>query len=187
MVQLVCSPKVREKLERELANYEIPVGDDDAWALVERGHEPPEGKPALVFDALDYMEAVRMLVAGVREEGSGPRTLTGQNGSTFTVIAPRDVLYIEAEANGIVACTSSGRYRVRQTLQYYELSWATIGFIRINKSQLANVLHVREIVPWFNSRYVLRMTAGEELEVSKTYSGRLRSALRLGETRWRQP
>ena len=186
MVQLVCSPRVRAKLERELASFDIAVDDNDQWALVERGHPMPSDKPTIVFDALDYMDAVRMLVAGVRDEGSGPRTLTGQSGSTFTVIAPRDVQYIEAEAEGIAACTATGRYRVRQTLQYYELSWATIGFIRINKSQLANVLHVREIVPWFNSRYVLRMSGGEELEVSKTYSKRLRSALRLGETRWRQ-
>jgi DNA-binding LytR/AlgR family response regulator len=186
MVQLVCSPRVREKLKAELANFDISVDDGDTWVLVERGHELPAGKPALVFDGLDYMDAVRMLVAGLRAEGSGPRTLTGQSGSTFTVIPPRDVQFLEAAADGIVACTSSGRYGVRQTLQYYELSWAPLGFIRINKSQLANVRHVREIVPWFNSRYVLRMTGGGELEVSKTYSKRLRNALKLGETRWEQ-
>jgi len=38
---------------------------------------------------------------------------------------------------------------------------------------------VTEIVPWFNSRYVLRLTGGVELEVSKTYARRLRSALKM--------
>ena len=143
MVQLICSSKLREKLERELAGFDIPVDEGDSWALVERGHPLPAEKPTIVFDALDYMDVVRMLVAGSRDGSAGPRTLTGQSGSTFSVIAPRDVHYIEAETDGIVACTAAGRYRVRQTLQHYELSWATIGFIRINKSQLANVLHVR--------------------------------------------
>lgn len=183
MVQLICSPRVREKLERELAVFDIPVEDDGTWVLVERGFELPADKPALVFDPLDYMEAVRMLVAGVRDDSGGQRTLTGQSGSTFTVLSPREVRYLEAEGDGVVAATASGRYRVRRTLQYYELSWSTIGFIRVNKSQLANIVHVREIVPWFNSRFVLRMTGGEELEVSKTYSGRLRTALRLGEVK----
>jgi len=186
MVQLVSSQKVREKLERELAAFDIPVESTGAVALVERGFDLPVNCTAIVFDALDYMEVVRLLVSGVRDEAAGPRTLTGKSGTTFTVFAPRDVRYLEAEQDSIIACTSSGRYRVRQTLQYYEVSWATIGFIRINKSQLANVVHVREIVPWFNSRYVLRMTGGEELEVSRTYSTRLRTALKLGEIRGTQ-
>ncbi|WP_265520930.1 LytTR family DNA-binding domain-containing protein [Oerskovia flava] len=179
MVQLVCSPKVREKLEREFATYDIPVTTDGAWVLVERGFEVPTGKPVVVFDAIDYMEVVRLFVSGVRDEAGGPRTLTGQSGSTFTVIAPRQVLYLEAAPDGIVACTSSGRYRVRRTLQYYETVYAPIGFIRINKSQLANIAHVKEIIPWFNSRYVLRLAGGEELEVSKTYAKPLRSALKI--------
>lgn len=183
MVQLVCSPRVREKLERELAAFDIPVEVDGAWVLVERGLEQPLDKPAIVFDALDYMEAVRMLVAGVRDEVGGPRALTGQSGSTFTVLAPREVRYLEAQDDGVAAVTATGRFRVRRTLQYYELSWSTIGFIRVNKSQLANIVHVREIVPWFNSRFVLRMAGGEELEVSKTYSKRLRTALKLGEVK----
>lgn len=185
MVQLICSPRVREKVERALSSYDIPVDEDSAVVLVERGFESPDDRTTIVFDPLDYMEVVRLLVSGVREEGAGPRTLTGQSGNTFTVLAPREILYLEAEQDGIVACTPSGRYRVPQTLQYYELSWATIGFLRINKSQLVNVVHVREIVPWFNSRYVLRMSGGDELEVSKTYSKRLRTALKFGEMRRR--
>jgi len=122
MVQLICSPRVREKLSSELVAAGIPVDGDDTWALVERGHESPEGKLVIVFDALDYMEVVRLLVSGLREDGGGRRLLTGQ---------------------------------------------------------LGNIVHVKEIVPWFNSRYVLRLVNGDELEVSKTYAKRLRSALSI--------
>ncbi len=179
MVQLVCSPRVREKLSNELVAAGIPVDGDDTWALVERGHESPEGKLVIVFDALDYMEVVRLLVSGLREDGGGRRLLTGQLGNNFTVFAPREVAYFEATAEGIMACTASGRYRVRQTLQHYEATLAGTGFVRVNKSQLANIVHVKEIVPWFNSRYVLRLANGDELEVSKTYAKRLRSALSI--------
>ncbi|QDW63510.1 LytTR family DNA-binding domain-containing protein [Oerskovia sp. KBS0722] len=179
MVQLVCSQAVAERLRRELAAVGIAV-DDDGWALVERGFDVPAGSPAVVFDPLDHVEVVRMLATGLREETAGPpRMLTGQSGSSFTVIAPREVRYFEAAADGIVACTATGRYRVRETLAHYESAWAGLGFLRVNKSQLANLLHVSEIVPWFNSRYVLRLTGGAELEVSKTYARRLRSALKM--------
>jgi DNA-binding LytR/AlgR family response regulator len=179
MVQLVCSPAVAERLRRELVAAGIPV-DDDGWALVERGHDLPDDRPAVVFDPIDHVEVVRLLAAGLRDEPTGPpRMLTGQNGSSFTVIAPRDVRWFEAAPEGIVACTGTGRFRVRETLGHYEATWAGIGFLRVNKSQLVNLAHVGEIVPWFNSRYVLRLRGGETLEVSKTYAKRLRAALTM--------
>ncbi|GAA1409108.1 LytTR family DNA-binding domain-containing protein [Oerskovia paurometabola] len=179
MVQLVCSPAVGERLRRELAAVGIPA-DGDGWALVERGFDVPTGRPAVIFDPLDHVEVVRTLAPGLRDAATGPpRMLTGQSGTSFTVIAPREVRYFEAAAEGIVACTATGRYRVRETLAHYESAWAGLGFLRVNKSQLANLLHVTEIVPWFNSRYVLRLTGGTELEVSKTYAKRLRSALKM--------
>ncbi|MNE63625.1 Sensory transduction protein LytR [compost metagenome] len=78
-----------------------------------------------------------------------------------------------------MAYTRSNRYSVKETLQYYENIWAVQGFIRINKSQLVNLLHVKEIIPWFNSRYVLRMDNDAELEVSKMFSKKLRHTLKM--------
>ncbi|MFF2369296.1 LytTR family DNA-binding domain-containing protein [Agromyces sp. NPDC058110] len=183
MVQVVCGGEVADRVRRELAVHGIP--DDGAgWALVERGHEAPAGVPAVIFDALDYVEVVRTLATGMRAVpepagSSGPRMITGQADGAFRVIAPRDVRVLEATPDGIVARTATGTYRVRETLQHYEAEWAGFGIIRVNKSQLVNLLHVHEIVPWFNSRYVLRLAGGDELEVSKTYAGRLRRALKM--------
>jgi two-component system response regulator LytT len=38
---------------------------------------------------------------------------------------------------------------------------------------------VKEIIPWFNSRYVLRLDNETELEVSKVYSKILRNTLKI--------
>ena len=178
MVQLLCSDSVRERLERELAAVGIPV-DGSGWVVAERGFDPPPGRPALVFDALDYPEVVRLLAAGAREPGEGPRTVLGQTADGYVVLMPREVRYLEADGDGIVACTASGRFRVKGTLQAFEAQWAPLGFVRVNKSQLVGLAHVREIVPWFNARFVLRLTGGDELEVSKMYAKRLRGALRM--------
>lgn len=48
----------------------------------------------------------------------------------------------------------------------------------IEAAELANLTHVREIVPWFNSRYRLRMSGDTDVEVSKMYAKQLR--VRLG-------
>ena len=179
MVQLLCSQVVRSKLERELAMRGIEIDADSDWVLVERGYDPPPAVKSIVFDAIDFIDVARLVVGGLQVTPGRSSALTGQSGNTFTVIAPHEVRYLETEGDGIIACTPTGRYRVKETLQHYERAWAGIGFLRINKSQLANIVHVQEIVPWFNSRYVLRLTNGEELEVSKTYAKSLRNALKM--------
>lgn len=178
MVQLICSPAVRERLARELAAAGVLV-DDDGWTLVERGFAIPDSGTCVVFDPLDFIDVVRMLTPAAQDASSPPRLLIGQSGSSFTPLTTRTIRYFEATADGIVAHATTGAFRVRETLQHHDDALSGHGFVRINKSQLVNLLHVIEIVPWFNSRYVLRITGGIDLEVSKTYAKRLRAALRM--------
>ncbi len=179
MVQLLCSHKVYEKLKQELSKYQIEVEPDGEWVLVEHGYDIPHGKLSVVFDAIDYMDVVKLLVSGVREDIHLANTFTGLSENKFAVMEPRDVLYLEAGIEGITAYTKSNHYSIKETLQYYENIWAAKGFIRINKSQIVNLLHVKEIIPWFNSRYVLRMDNQAELEVSKMFSKKLRNTLKM--------
>lgn len=179
MVQLLCSTKVYDKLKQELAKYQIEITADSEWAIVEQGYDIPDGKLSIVFDGIDYMEVIKLLVSGIREDFHYANTLTGLSDNKFAVIEPRDVVYLEAGSDGLMAYTRSNRYSIKETLQYYEISWVAKGFIRINKSQLVNLLHVKEIIPWFNSRYVLRMDNNAELEVSKMYSKKLRNTLKI--------
>ncbi|OMF26272.1 histidine kinase [Paenibacillus sp. FSL H8-0548] len=179
MVQLLCSTKVYEKLKQELSKYQIEIKQDSELVLVEKGYDIPSGKLSVVFDAIDYMDVIKLLVSGVRENVHFMNTLTGLSDNKFAVIEPRDVLYLEAGPEGMMAYTKSNHYSIKETLQYYENIWAAKGFIRINKSQLVNLLHVKEIIPWFNSRYVLRMDNHAELEVSKMFSKKLRNTLKM--------
>ncbi|MUT64683.1 LytTR family DNA-binding domain-containing protein [Paenibacillus sp. NEAU-GSW1] len=179
MVHLLCSTKVYEKLKHELSKHQIDVHPDSGLALVERGYDLPNDKLCIVFDAIDYMDVIKLLVSGVREDMHWMNTLTGLSDNKFAVIEPGDVIYIEAGSDGMMAYTKSNRYSIKETLQYYESLWAAKGFIRINKSQLVNLLRVKEIIPWFNSRYVLRMDNNAELEVSKMFSKKLRNTLKI--------
>ncbi len=184
MVRLICSDALRERLERELEAHGIlcaAEGDDGSaeLALVERGFPAPDGPPAIVFDALDHMDVVRLLVSGVAGRGALQRTLVGQRGEAFVVVPAREIVSITVGADGLIANTASGPIRVRGTLQQFETSWGGIGFFRANRSELVNLAQVREIVPWFNSRYVLRLVGERDIEVSRFHAKRLRDRLGL--------
>lgn len=44
------------------------------------------------------------------------------------------------------------------------------NFVRVNKSNIVNVLKIREIIPWFGGRILLRFTESDErIEVSRNY------------------
>ncbi|MHA6481806.1 LytTR family DNA-binding domain-containing protein [Paenibacillus sp. strain BS8-2] len=179
MVQLLCSDKVYEKLKHELAKHQIEIVQESSLALVERGYDIPGDKLCIVFDAIDYMDVIKLLISGARDETPYRNTLTGLSGNNFAVFESKDVMYLEAGADGIAAVTATNRYAIKETLQYYEGIWLAKGFVRINKSQLVNLMHVKEIIPWFNSRYVLRLNNNVELEVSKMFSKKLRSTLNI--------
>lgn len=179
MVELLCSSKVYEKMKQELSKYQIEMKQDSDLVLVEKGYDLPIDKLCVVFDAIDYMDVIKLLVSGVRNNIHALNALTGLSDNKFAIIESRDVVYLEAGSDGITAFTNLKHYSVKETLQYYENMWVAKGFIRINKSQLVNLLHVKEIVPWFNSRYVLRMDNDVELEVSKMFSKKLRNTLKM--------
>ena len=89
------------------------------------------------------------------------------------------IYYVEAGGSGMLCYTDKETYYLKSTLLFYEGLLNASGFIRINKSQVVNLMNVIEIIPWFNSRFVLLLKNGRELEVSRTYSKELRRTLNI--------
>jgi two-component system LytT family response regulator/two-component system response regulator LytT len=56
-----------------------------------------------------------------------------------------------------------------------------VHFWRVHRSFIANIHHIREVVPWFKSSYQLRMDDRNqtELPVSRTQTRRLREMFNL--------
>ncbi len=54
-------------------------------------------------------------------------------------------------------------------------------FFRVHRSHLVNINKIKEIVPWFNRNYILRMKdeKATEIPVSRTQTRRLREYLKL--------
>ncbi|MGL4820509.1 MAG: LytTR family DNA-binding domain-containing protein [Bacilli bacterium] len=178
MVKFVCSEKLQQKLRSELEKYGIMPGEEHDIVLVEKGYPLPEQGTCILFDPLDYPDMIRLLVSGVRTEKQTD-TVSGWRNNKYTILKPQDLFFIEVYDETVSAHTASEQYTIKETLGFYETLWTARGWFRANKSQLVNLLHVKEIIPWFNSRFVLRLTNGKEIEVSKMYAKKLRSQLKL--------
>ena len=105
--------------------------------------------------------------------------LIGQLDEKYKIINYQDIILFEAQSGIIYARTNDKEYRVKEKLYQLEEELAAEGFIRINKSEIVNILHIKEIVPWFNGRLLLKLYIKKEVEVSRSYAGYFKDFLGL--------
>ena len=176
-IGLSCSQTLRDKFQEIAAGRDIRIVDDARFVLVEAGFPQPPGRICIVFTGDDYLEVMDLLMKGTAEETIISNTIAGFHNNRYMVIDIGDILYIHSDGSEIRCVTKTHTCFLKKTLAYYEKSLYHRGVLRINKSQLVNMMNVREIVPWFNSRYVLVLENQVELEVSRLYARALRKAL----------
>jgi DNA-binding LytR/AlgR family response regulator len=109
-----------------------------------------------------------------------PDHLLGQIGEKYELINYQDIILLETASGDIYARTTIDKdYRLKEKLYELEALLGADGFIRINKSNIVNVLHINEIVPWFNGRLLLKLTKEKEVEVSRSYANDFKRFLGL--------
>lgn len=180
-IRLFCSRALHSLLIEHLISRGLVVGEDGDVALVERGQEGPTQGVVINFSLEDLEQLTGLFDAlSGRREGLG-QIIGGwhENKDTYELIPHDQILYVEAMGNLVYIVTTTQRLRVKFKLYELEHSLRPKGFIRISKSLLANIVNVREIVPWFGGRYVLRLTNNQEVEVSRTYVKDFRAFLEL--------
>ncbi|MHB1610917.1 MAG: LytR/AlgR family response regulator transcription factor [Sulfobacillus sp.] len=86
------------------------------------------------------------------------------NGHTIPV-AVGDIIYATAERDIIYICTVQDRYPTRFTLQELQERLPPETFLRTHRSFIANLHQVKEIMPYFNGTYLLKMKDKPQSEV----------------------
>jgi DNA-binding LytR/AlgR family response regulator len=101
------------------------------------------------------------------------------NGHTVP-IPVEDIVYITAEQDSIVVATRDNRLTTRFTLGELE-NRLPDGFIRTHRSFIAQMRYVREIMPYFNGTYLLKMKdkAQSEVMVSRANVRRIKEVFHL--------
>ena len=95
---------------------------------------------------------------------------------------PSDIYFFKAEEKKIQAHTRDDQFlcHTAHTLEELTKRLEFHDFFRPHRSYLVNLAHVKEIIPWFAGRYLLKMTDKEasEIPVSRGHVKHLK--LRLG-------
>jgi two-component system, LytTR family, response regulator LytT len=98
------------------------------------------------------------------------------------LVNSEDVIYATTEGGGIwvVARDVEGSSNYR-TLDELSETLDMDSFLRPHRSYLVNIRHIKELVPWFNSSYMLKMNdkKATEIPVSRPQAKRIRELFKL--------
>ena len=94
-----------------------------------------------------------------------------------TVLQVEDVDWIEAADNYARVHTAAGRYLVREPIKTLERKLNPRHFARVHRSAIVNLARVRELQPMFGGEYVIILSTGAKLTLSRGYRDAFRDRL----------
>jgi two-component system LytT family response regulator len=84
-----------------------------------------------------------------------------------------EIDYLEAAGNYVRLHTGGTEYLTRDTMSAFETKLSDSNFVRIHRSVIINRKRIKELRPWFTGEYVVILTTGKELTLSRGYRDRL--------------
>lgn len=105
-------------------------------------------------------------------EASGRVVL--KSGSDLHFVRTSDIIWVESQADFIKVHTTGTAQLVRETLQNFEQRVPVDKFLRIHRSSLVNVDHVKKVTPALYGDYTVLMADGTVLRLSRKNRAKLK-------------
>lgn len=96
--------------------------------------------------------------------------LTVHIGQRLRVVGLNEILRIEAEDKLVYVFLADGKFRTDFTLDELEARLSPKEFVRVHRSHLVRIEAVKELIPWFNGTYCIRLEDGAQLPVARRRS-----------------
>jgi two-component system LytT family response regulator len=122
----------------------------------------------------------RRLLALVQDIRPGPpkteRLVVKSAGKLF-FLRTDEIDWIEASGNYVRVHVGSESHLLRETMASLETKLDPNLFFRIHRSRIVNMERIKEMQPWFNGEYVVMLTTGVRLTLSRGYREKLQERL----------
>ncbi|MGL5814793.1 MAG: LytR/AlgR family response regulator transcription factor [Aeromonas sp.] len=144
----------------------------------------PYNEPRLISLLQKLEHAGRLQPSqGAEPGGESPsqnRTVNLVKGERIIVTPCEQIYYVEADEKLTHVYTRTDRYVMTMTISEFVSRLPAEGFFRCHRSYCVNINKIREIVPWFNSTYLIRLhDLPFEVPVSRSNIKAFRQLMRL--------
>jgi two-component system LytT family response regulator len=110
------------------------------------------------------------------DHGARPRLIAEAHGSQH-VLDPAQIELVEADRNYVKIRLGRETFHARSTLQQAELSLRTQPMLRVSRSCLVNMNHVREVSRTLRGDFILVLASGATVTSSEGQRDRVREYL----------
>jgi two-component system LytT family response regulator len=118
----------------------------------------------------------RSKLSGLMEsvaERRGLKRFPIKSGGRTVFLQLEEIDYLEAAGNYVRLHIGGQEYLTRDTMSSFESKLSESDFVRIHRSVIVNRKRIKELRPWFTGEYVVILTTGKELTLSRGYRDRL--------------
>jgi two-component system LytT family response regulator len=102
-----------------------------------------------------------------------------RDGERCWIVPVASIALFEAEGNYTRVCFETDRPLIRTALHSLEARLDPATFFRVSRTHIVNLRFVERIEPTVNDAYLVRLRTGQEVQVSRRQSRRLRDTLSL--------
>jgi two-component system, LytTR family, response regulator len=134
-------------------------------------------------DLLEHMRATLGTAAAERPlpaEASGGEAsdrVVLKSGSDLHFVRKADIIWVESQADFIKVHTTGAAQLVRETLTSFEARIPAEQYLRIHRSSLVNVDHVKKVTPALYGDYTVLMSDGTVLRLSRKNRAKLKQLI----------
>ncbi|MDX2152627.1 MAG: response regulator [Bryobacteraceae bacterium] len=121
------------------------------------------------------LSGLRPAEPAARASSEAPRKIVGRQGNDQYLLDPSEVVAFQADGELVYILTNNARYYASQPLRVLEEKLGP-RFRRVHRKTIINTDHIRRISPLSSKRWLLRMSSGLEVIVSKRLAGAIREA-----------
>jgi len=100
-----------------------------------------------------------------------------KTGSDLHFIRTADIIWVEAQADFVKVHTTGSAQLVRETLQNLEDRVDPAKFLRIHRSSLVNLEHVKKVTPALYGDYIVLMSDDTKLRLSRKNRAKLKQLI----------
>jgi two-component system, LytTR family, response regulator len=102
-----------------------------------------------------------------------------KTGNRVKIIPVHDIQYLEADDDFVKIVTAEGFFLKNKTLSFYEQTLDTQQFVRVHRSYILHIGQITKIEPFQKETHLAILRNGQQIPISKTGYGKLKSILGL--------
>ncbi len=97
--------------------------------------------------------------------------LISKNGERISLLSPTELKFIKSEQGNSLAWDGGKFNYLTDTLDQLEQALIPQNFVRVHRSYLVNIEHIKEIQRWFNGKFMLIINDEQKTEISSSRAG----------------